>query len=90
VSEKDRRSRAVALGYDAAQDRAPRVLAKGSGALAQKIIAIANEHGIPLQEDPVLVELLAQIDVDREIPPELYKAVAEILAFVYRLKQDRP
>ena len=76
--------KAVALGYDADKDKAPKVLAKGRGVLAEKIMEIAKVHGIPLRDDPVLVELLAQVEVEREIPPVLYQAVAEVLAFIYR------
>jgi flagellar biosynthesis protein len=77
---------AVALGYDRKKDRAPKVLAKGRGALEEKILEVAKAHGIPLQEDPVLVELLAKVEIDQEIPPILYQAVAEVLAFIYKLK----
>ena len=75
---------AVALGYDRERDQAPRVLAKGKGILAEKIIEAARKHGIPLREDPVLVEMLARLEVDSEIPPALYRAVAEVLAYVYQ------
>lgn len=78
---------AVALKYDAATDHAPKVVAKGRGLVAEKILALAREQGIPMREDPDLVQLLTQIDLDREIPPTLYKVVAELLAFVYRLNQ---
>lgn len=78
---------AVALKYHAATDHAPKVVAKGRGLVAEKIIALAREQGIPMREDPDLVQLLTQIDLDQEIPPTLYKVVAELLAFVYRLNQ---
>jgi flagellar biosynthesis protein len=81
------RRAAVALKYDAATDSVPKVSAKGRGLVAEKIIALAREQGIPMREDPDLVQLLTQIDLDREIPPTLYKVVAEVLAFVYRLNQ---
>jgi flagellar biosynthesis protein len=77
--------RATALKYNSQTDSAPVVKAKGMGIIADRIIEIAKENNIPIKEDPDLVELLMQIDVDKEIPPELYKVVAEILAFVYRL-----
>lgn len=77
--------KAVALKYDGKKDRAPRVTAKGRGEIAEKIIAIANEHQIPLYEDKNLIQVLEALDVQTEIPPELYRAVAEVLAFVYRL-----
>jgi flagellar biosynthesis protein len=83
----DTRRAAVALKYDAATDNAPRVIAKGRGQVAEKIIALAREHGIPMREDPELVQMLTQIDLDQAIPPSLYQVVAELLAFVYRLNQ---
>lgn len=76
--------KAVALKYERGKDNAPRVIAKGKGYIGEKIIQIAKEHNIPIKEDPVLVEALSQIEINQEIPPELYKAVAEILAFIYR------
>ena len=79
---------AVALKYDAATDDAPRVIAKGRGLVAEKIMALAREQGIPMREDPDLIQMLTQIDLDQEIPPSLYKVVAELLAFVYRLNQS--
>src|SRR5262249_38167321 len=72
----DRRA-AIALKYDAATDHAPRVVAKGRGLVAEKIIALAQAQGIPMREDPDLVQMLTQIDLDQEIPPTLYQVVAE-------------
>jgi len=79
------RRKAVALRYDRLKDPAPRVVAKGRGKIAEQIIEIAQRHGIPIQEDADLVEALAGIELDQVIPPALYQAVAEILAFLYRL-----
>jgi flagellar biosynthesis protein len=79
---------AVALKYDAATDAAPKVIAKGRGLVAEKIMALACEQGIPMREDPDLVQMLTQIDLDQAIPPSLYQIVAELLAFVYRLNQS--
>lgn len=76
---------AVALLYDAKRNSAPKVVASGRGALAKKILSRAREAGVPIQEDPELVEILGKIPIGSEIPAELYQAVAEILAFVYRL-----
>jgi flagellar biosynthesis protein len=84
----DTRHAAVALKYDTATDNAPRVIAKGRGLVAEKIMALAREQGIPMRQDPDLVQMLTQIDLDQEIPPSLYKVVAELLAFVYRLNQS--
>lgn len=83
----ERRERAAALRYKASESRAPRVVAKGSGWLAKRIIREAREHGIPVREDPLLVEVLMGLDLYREIPQELYQVIAEIYAFLYRLKQ---
>jgi flagellar biosynthesis protein len=77
--------KAVALRYAPDLEAAPRVVAKGRGAAAEAIQAIAREHQVPLLEDHNLVEVLEALDLHREVPPELYRAVAEVLAFVYRL-----
>jgi flagellar biosynthesis protein len=79
--------RAAALRYRPEKDSAPRLTAKGSGAVAEKIIALAREHGIPVQEDPALIQVLAGLDLNQEIPPSIYLVVAEILAFVYALSR---
>ena len=81
----EQRRTAVALAYgDGAP--APRVVAKGRGFIAQEIIERAREAGIYIHESPQLVALLMQVDLDRHIPPQLYVAVAEVLAWVYRLE----
>lgn len=77
--------KAAALSYKKG-DYAPRVIAKGHGAVAEAIISLARESGLYIHESPELVEMLMQIDVDRDIPPELYRAVAEILAWIYWLE----
>jgi flagellar biosynthesis protein len=79
-----RREKAVALKYRAEEDRAPKVVAKGEGYIAEAIKAAAVKHGVPLRRDDDLIELLAQVDIDREIPTELYAAVAEVLSWIYR------
>lgn len=84
MSEETPRRKAVALRYDAAKDGAPKVVAKGAGHLAERILEVAREHGIVIHEDPDLLQTLAALDVDMEIPEALYRAVAEVLAFVYR------
>jgi flagellar biosynthesis protein len=76
--------RAAALRYERPTDRAPRVVARGEGHLAERILAAAREHGIPIHEDRELVQVLSKLDVDAEIPLEVYQAVAEVLAFLYR------
>ncbi len=79
------RKKAVALRYQPELEQAPRVVAKGSGEVAEQIIARAKEHGVPMQEDPSLVNILSKIEIDNQIPPELYRVVAEVLSLVYRL-----
>jgi len=79
------RQSAVALAYHDG-DGAPKVVAKGRGALAETIIARAREAGIYVHESPELVAVLMQVDLDARIPPELYLAVAELLAWLYRLE----
>ncbi|MGG5150554.1 EscU/YscU/HrcU family type III secretion system export apparatus switch protein [Alcaligenes aquatilis] len=83
------RPQALALRYDP-QDGAPRVVAKGYGTLAEKIIETAREHNLYVHESPELVGLLMQVDLDRHIPPQLYQAVAELLAWLYALEQGHP
>ncbi len=83
----DKPKKAAALRYDPKRNSAPKVVARGSGYVAEKIEALAREHHIPLHEDPNLVDVLEAMDVDTEIPPALYRAVAEVLAFVYRLNR---
>ena len=81
----ERMKNAVALQYRHQVDRAPKVVAKGQGIIAERIIEIAAEHHIPLKRDPALIEVLSKMDLDQEIPPELYRAVAEVLAYVYKM-----
>lgn len=78
------KKKSVALKYDEKINAAPKVVAKGTGEIAEAILKKADENKIPIYEDKALVEVLSEIDIDREIPPELYKAVAEILSWVYR------
>ena len=78
---------AVALHYD--RTGAPRVVAKGKGAIGAKIIEVAKEHGVPIEENEVLAGALANVELGDEIPAELYKAVAEVLVFVLRLTKPR-
>jgi flagellar biosynthesis protein len=77
--------KAVALKYDQKKDRAPKVTAKGRGEIAKKIIEVAQAHNVPLYEDKNLIQILEALDLETEIPPELYRAVAEVLAFIYKL-----
>lgn len=85
----DAQKSAVALAYSQT-DAAPRVVAKGRGLVAEQIIARAREHGVYVHESPELVSLLLQVDLDQRIPPQLYIAVAELLAWIYRLESGQP
>ncbi|OES43629.1 EscU/YscU/HrcU family type III secretion system export apparatus switch protein [Domibacillus iocasae] len=79
------RKQAAALSYNPDSTGAPIVKAKGKGLIADQIIESAKENNIPIQEDPGLVELLSQLEINEAIPEDLYQAVAEVFAFVYRL-----
>lgn len=86
-SAVDKVKEAIALAYSQT-DAAPRVVAKGRGLMAEQIIAKARESGVYVHESPEMVALLTQVDVDQHIPAELYLAVAELLAWLYRLEQE--
>lgn len=83
--DSDHVREAIALAYRQT-DAAPRVVAKGKGLVAEEIIARAREHGVFVHESPELVALLTQVDIDEHIPPQLYQAIAELLAWLYRLE----
>ncbi len=87
-SPSDATREAVALAYGQT-DAAPRVVAKGKGLIAEQIIARAKEHGVYVHESPELVALLTQVDIDEHIPPQLYLAVAELLAWLYRIEHGQ-
>ena len=89
-SSKGGRSRkqAVAIRYDPKQDVAPIVVGQGQGYLAERIVAIAKEHGIYIHNDPNLVALLMDVQLDEAIPPQLYQVVAKVLGMVYRVNRD--
>jgi flagellar biosynthesis protein len=78
------RRQAAALSYEAGQT-APRVVASGSGLIAERIIAAAEEAGVPVRSDPALARALAALDLGEEVPEAMYRAVAEALAWAYRL-----
>lgn len=80
----------MVLKYRTDQDPAPKVTAKGEGLVAERIIELARENQIPIKEDPDLVQILSQVDINKEVPPSVYKVVAELLAFVYKLNQKYP
>lgn len=85
----DKRKKAVALRYDPLKDRAPKVTAKGAGEVAERIIQVAREHDIPVKDDADLVEVLSKLEIEKEIPPDIYVVVAELLAFVYSVNNKK-
>jgi flagellar biosynthesis protein len=86
MAKPDPREVAVALAYRAGHT-APQVIAKGHGLIAETIISEAKAHGIYVHESPELVSLLMQVDLDQYIPPQLYRAVAELLAWLYKMER---
>lgn len=88
--DKKHKKKAVALKYDKDKSDAPVVTAKGTGKIAHKIIELAQKHQIPIKDDPDLIEVLASLEINEQIPSEIYAAVAELLAFVYSMNSKRP
>ncbi|WP_421866672.1 EscU/YscU/HrcU family type III secretion system export apparatus switch protein [Motiliproteus sp.] len=86
--EKQQNRSAVALTYN--QQQAPYLSAKGKGLVAEEIIRVAAKHGILIHEDPALVDTLSMLQLGQEIPESLYKAIAEVIAFAYSLREDKP
>lgn len=82
---KESIKKAAALKYDMENDTAPKVIAKGQGETAKNIIKIAEANNLPIKKDEDLVELLSKIDIDQEIPSNMYKAVAEVFSFIYSM-----
>lgn len=87
-SDKPVTQNAVALAYQTG-DSAPKVVAKGKGLIAEEIIARAREHGVHVHQSKELVSLLMKVDLDRDIPPALYRAVAELLAWLYHIDTEK-
>jgi len=88
LEKKYIQKKAVALQYDQDKNNAPEVTAQGTDKTAQNIIRIAEENGIPIKKDEDLVNMLSQIELNQEIPVELYQAVSEIFSFIYGLSND--
>lgn len=86
--EEKMNKKAVVIKYDKEKSAAPKVMAKGKGYLAEKIIKTAKENGVPLKENNELIDSLMSLNLYEEIPPELYSVIAEILAFIYRANND--
>jgi len=88
AKKNNREQQAAALGYDLEKDSAPKILAKGKGDIAEKILKKAEEKNIPIQTDKDLVKTLLALEIGQEIPVELYEVVAEILAFISSLEDN--
>ncbi len=80
--------KAAALRYDATKESAPRVVAKGQGNTAENIIKIAELHNLPIKKDEDLIELLSKVELDKEVPEALYRAVAEVFSFIYKVSKN--
>ena len=89
MTARKRQDTAIALKYRPKSDSAPKVTAKGKGKVAEKIIEIAKKNNIYIHNDPDLIEILSQLDINDEIPPDLYVVAAELLAFVYSLNSGK-
>ena len=85
---EDGKKRVVGLRYEDAVDAAPQVIAKGEGLVADRILDLAREHGVPVRQDPDLLQLLSAADVGEEIPVEVYTAVAQVLTYLYGLNSE--
>ena len=83
------KEKAVALKYDRESNSAPKVTAKGEGYTAENIIKIAKLHDIPIKKDEDLVEMLSKLEVDKEVPSEMYKAIAEVFSYIYKLTKEK-
>ena len=79
------KKKAAALRYNTEKESAPRVVAKGEGKSAENIIKIAELHNLPIRKNEDLIELLSKVELDKEVPAALYKAVAEIFSFIYKV-----
>ncbi len=89
AEEKKEIKIAAAIKYDVNQNAAPKIVATGKGSIAEEIIRLAEENEVPLYQDPALAKLLSSLELETEIPPDLYTLVAEVLAFVYKLEQKK-
>jgi len=81
--------KAAALRYNTNKESAPRVVAKGQGKSAENIIKIAELNNLPIKKDEDLIELLSKVELDKEVPAELYKTVAEVFSFIYKVTNKK-
>jgi len=89
MMEPQGRRRAAALHYTREQEDAPTLVAKGDDQFAEQILAVAREHHVPIHQDPALVGLLSRMNLDDQIPPQLFVAIAAVLGFIYRLEAEQ-
>jgi flagellar biosynthesis protein len=82
-NETDKPKQAIALTYQKSNNSAPKVVAKGTGFMAEKIMSTAKQNSVPVYQNKTLASMLMAVELDREIPPELFQAVAEVLAYIY-------
>lgn len=88
MNESFRSKRAIALSYDQKSEHAPKVSATGKGYVAEQIIEKAREASVPIQEDPNLIELLGELNINEKIPEELYQVVAEVFSYIYHVDKN--
>ncbi len=88
MNDSNETLRAIALKYDG--ENAPTITASGEGAIAEEIIRIAQEHGVPLREDAILAAFLSELELGDEIPPLLYRVIAEVIAYAYLISGKVP
>ncbi|WP_019553084.1 EscU/YscU/HrcU family type III secretion system export apparatus switch protein [Propionispira raffinosivorans] len=88
-SEKQETIKAVALQYREDENTAPKIVAKGKGKVAENILLTAQNNAVPVYKNKTLTAMLMALEIDKEIPPDLYAMVAEVLAYVYRMDQKR-
>ena len=88
MKKEEKRKEAVAIRYNSEKDYAPKVIAKGKGLIADEMLSRAKEFGIPVQEDPSLLEVLGKLEINQTIPEDLYAVVAELFAVIYRADQQ--
>jgi flagellar biosynthesis protein len=81
---EEQRPKAAALRHEKGKDSAPRLVAKGQGHIAAKILQLAKDNQIPVHEDPALIEILSKMNLEEQIPGDCYRVVAEILAWIYK------
>lgn len=86
-TNKDKKNSAIALKYDPLSGRAPTIVAKGHGEIAEKIIELAQEHDVHIHQNPELLDVLIRLELGDEIPEALYRAIAEVIAFAYNIKK---